>query len=264
MSTFLYYIPGPKKWPTKEDAEKNPIDVAGIRGMLGHAGMSMCGVIHGPDDKAGCVGCRSLGDKFPRPMTGYYPKRQEWVNCGKYWLGYDRESPPVAGALLRPEIEQISGHSVELTSGKYMIPLARIYPEGTALPQAIILGPDGHEWIEQPLEQFIGFSKRAEKYWQIMLEAMGDIDEIPENMKMTRQELISFAMEALCFNYYLTGREISLYKMVLSSNADMIVEAVVDGPELLKRMKKLDQDGKKKDDRQTLDSSHTSGGETDN
>ena len=133
MNGFLYFIED-KKTVTQAD-----LTAAGL-GYAFEADYSFRETTTGPSGKAGSV--IGVGDG-----VGYFPARQKWTPMpGKVgiWIGSDNDSPPSPEDLARSE--QIAGYSVTLGCGRNfecLIPVARVFPEGTRFPQAMLIGKDG-------------------------------------------------------------------------------------------------------------------------
>jgi hypothetical protein len=157
--------------------------------------------------------------------TGYYPDSQSWSQAEEIWIGVDRD-PIKPESLLRKEI--IGGHSVRLEDGNdWIIPVARAFPSGTRLPEALILGPDG-QLISEVLPRFAQFSTDANRVY----------DALAGDGEMSVVDAWEIAVKALGFNYYIGRREVSLLKLLTTANIIEILKAIIDYPTVMEALKK--------------------------
>jgi hypothetical protein len=155
----------------------------------------------------------------------YKPEEQDWQKAlnGKYWIGWYVNAMPGPIELARKE--QIDGHQVFLGDGKkWQIPLARAFPAGTALPQALIMGKDGVLKAEL-IPRFIEFSKKAEKYWTDFLIIIGVAEGKPAT---TMEQAWEMAVEALNINYHISTDEINIMKLLNTNNIREVCKAIID------------------------------------
>lgn len=206
---LLYYLP--------EGADKTVLPIHG-------GGRRQ--VNRGPDDGQGTVFSKQDG------KIGYFPDDgQEWIDCGGYWLGKSGETKPED--LLNKEV--IDGHYVTLEDGnKWLIPVARVFPVGTRLPEALILGPEG-ELVTEVLPRFAQFAKRANTLWEIFAAQIAEGEE-----KFTIRNGWDIAVEALSINYQLDGHSVSLLRLLTTANIKEVLTSVVDYPTIMEEMKKKD------------------------
>ena len=168
----------------------------------------------------------------------YAPAEQTWVRSldDKFWLGFYNDRPPTEADLKR-EL-QVDGHLVELTSGqKWRIPLARVFPAGTRLPQSMIMGPNGQVQFEiEP--GFIEFSGKAEQLWDDFLIQL-KWAEGPE--KLTKDDEWWLVTEALKLNYHVGADEVNALKLLSTRNFEEVIYAIVDVPTLRKFMAEMNE-----------------------
>jgi hypothetical protein len=183
--------------------------------------------------------------------TGYYPDDQVWDEVAidkadSYWLGIDGDT--LAPADLERD-ELIAGHLVTLEDGHdWLIPVARCFPAGTNLPEALILGPGG-ELVSEILPRFAKFAGDAERVY----EALGD----GEDMSLT--DGWDIAVRALSLNYHLDRHEVSFLKLLTTTNMTMILRAIIDYPTIEVAIERHKKD-KKKESLQDSDSSSDGSG----
>lgn len=230
MSTFLYFIPNQKHVDAKA------LDDAGITALTSADSLSFVGVERGPEGQPGILftaSAKNADAKMPR--IGYYPKQQTWQACnhGQFWLGYENSNPPHPASLQRDEF--IDGHQVKLADGnEWTVPLARSFPAGSALPAALVLGPDG-ELITEALPEFAKLSQQAEQVFEAYVGEGEDIDT---------KNGWEIAINALSQNYRLSAWEISHLRLLSTNNWIDILTALIDGPEIqaFLESKKKDED----------------------
>lgn len=228
MSGFLYFISG------ESGVRDGLLAELGLDELCEH-GQTQRGAA-GPDGEGGVIiAPKCVGGKAPR--CGYWPDEQTWGQAthGRYWIGYETDAPPRPIDLTRKEI--IGGHEIELGDGnKWQVPVARRFDGGTMLPQSLILGPDG-ELVTEALPRYAKFGRLAEKLFeQFQRDAQiqsGEAvveDDLPE--PITHDQLWATAVEALNLNYRVTGEEISILRLLRTSNVMLTCEAVLDVPTL--------------------------------
>ncbi len=161
--------------------------------------------------------------------TGFYPDMQEWVAVDDYYVGVDRDTITPSD-LARPEI--VDGHFVRLEDGnEWLIPCARVFPSGTRLPESLILGPDG-QLVSEVLPRFAEFSKDADRVYDFFL---GEYD-------ILQGDAWNIAVKALNINYRIDKHEVSLLKLLTTTNITKIMKAIIDYPAVEEAAKKKLQD----------------------
>lgn len=231
MAAFLYFLPG------RRDVSRDSVESAGITAVDDLSSVSFCETERGPDGGAGIIFAvepKTEGGKLPK--VGYYPKTQQWqsFNKGKYWIGYVQALPPFPADLRKTEV--IDGHHAMLDDGNdWLIPIARVFGTGSALPQSLILGPDG-ELVTESMPAFSKLSKQAERVFSAWLDDGEDL---------TLQECWNIAVIALQQNYRLSGPEISLLKLLNTNNVQTVIGHLIDMPtirEAVRNQKKSQED----------------------
>jgi len=223
MSKFIYAIDA-----AKGDLQK-ALEEAGLNDLIGREASRGSSI--GPGGRQCTLLC--IG---PESKEIYYkPGEQKWAKSlnGKFHIGWYIDRPPTTTELQRPE--QIAGHIVKIDGQEWRIPLARIFPEGTMLPQSLLMGPDGR-LIKEIIPKYAEFSARTEKLWKYVSYLTGLSDEAVE---ITAEELWLTAAEALGLNYYVGADEINALKLLTTANMQKIFEAVVDLPTILKAIEDM-------------------------
>lgn len=195
-----------------------------------------------------------------RPVVGYYPEKQSWhkVYGGACFVGWENNSPPEPNDLIRPNV--IDGHPVKLADGKeWIIPTARVFPKGTGLPAALILGPDG-ELITEGLPKYAEISKSADRVWSEFERSIEGTERPDSEKLLTIQDQFSIAIEALSINYRLSKWEVSALRLITTENVVKILEALIDVPTLLEVANSQSESTKKKDHASIQGGSSSKGG----
>jgi hypothetical protein len=166
MATLLYYTPGNKTVSPQFAVE------LGITGGNCDGQIENRGVNTGPDNKSGCVfSFLPANDKGKISRVGYYPDNQIWQDAGKFWIGREKDAAFIPADFERRET--ISGHLVKLEDGnEYLVPVGRIFPQGTVFPSALILGPGG-EMVQEPLSKYARLIQHAERIFETWLVELG-------------------------------------------------------------------------------------------
>ena len=261
---FIYFIPS-----SNGLGQAGLIKKAGLDNILDDPQkVTSNQIFSGPDGLAGFLFsfCQPKELKYkPAPAVsseaektncqGFDKSQQVWQksNCGKYYIGFYSDSPPTEKELARDV--QITGHPVKLGHGqtqtetqtdtdKWIIPLARIFPAGTKLPQSLILGSNG-EVVTETLPKFVRFSAMCEKLWR---EFEIQIGLAAGEKSMTTAEGFTLATEALAINYRINVDGINILKLFNTQNIAQILLAVIDAQTVQAKMTELvgsSQDEKK-------------------
>jgi len=218
MAGFIYAI------EKARTISKQVLDDAGLAPVLGDIETAQRHTTAGPGG-AECV--LLMGAGADTKLLYYRPDQQTWYKSlnDKYWVGFYNDDPPGPDILARKE--QISGHEVELGSGQeWTIPCARVFPQGTSLPQALILGPGG-KVVAELLPKYAQFSMRAGVLWDDFMRQIGAL-EGPQQLSAEDEWLL--AVEALSFNYRVGPDEINALKLLSTANFTKVTYAIVDVP----------------------------------
>ena len=252
MSVFLYYLPG------KSVASIEDIESVGIKDIFykDTPRINSKVLANGPDGGTGLI---IALDAPGRPQVGFFKSRQSWRKTGDYWIGYDKEKPPSPTGLHRPIAEMIDGYIVNLKGFDWIVPLARVFPEGTALPQGIVLGPNGKA-SKQPLEKYADFCRRAEMLWNQFNRDGEFKDDLKNNDSLDFNGLWSMAVEALEYNYFMGKPEVSAYMLIETGNLSLVLQNIIDVPGWAKVQKAQMEAQSKKEPAFTPDGSNSSGG----
>jgi hypothetical protein len=258
MSKLLYFIPG------RQTANENTLADAGLAELFENTPHNVPrGTETGPTKQGGVV---VAANGTGKGRVGYFPDDQEWkeVNDGKYWIGVFSDDSVTPDDLARTE--QINGHLVKFQDGnEWLIPAARCFPEGTKLPQSLILGPNG-ELVEEILPRYAQMSAKAEKVWEMYLKesAMLAAGTVPEGYQiMSRREQWDIAIEGLTINYCINEHGVSILKLFTTHILEDIFRALVDLPTLDEMVADHEAALKKKAKIDTGDGSSLKNGEPD-
>jgi len=232
MGIFYYFVPGnPELARQASDYGITPFGDLTLNHFARVGGK-------GPDGTKGVF----FGFAPPgvRPKVGFYPGQQEWQECQGYWIGYYKDDPPIPEHLIRPSNKLISGHFVD----GWMIPTARVFPDGTQLPESFILNDSG-EWESEIRPEFLCLSKRCERAWNMIVKT--------DDADMDQVDLIDLAVDAIKINYYVDKNEISHARLLDSQMMRQIIFALVDWHTALSMIKENNEARKKKDQPGTPD-----------
>lgn len=218
MGGFLYFLHG------TQHADDAALKAVGLDRLLGGRGTNVSAMTTGPDGGSGVM--LSI-DIAPRKNPRHRSKGDEqvWKKSlnGLYWIGLDKDAIPGPEDLERPLL--LEGHLTELgDKNKWVIPIARQFFPGEALPYALVLGDKG-EWVHEALPEYVQFSKMGERLWiEVRDSDTGGIDE---------SGTIDMALEALGLNYHIGPDEVSMLKlMVGKTSLPRILGAIIDMPTL--------------------------------
>ena len=225
---FIYAIDGCSSISAKT------LETAGLKGIIRLPEVSR-GHTAGP----GGVGCVLVADKrLGSKNLQFIPAEQTWARSlnDKFWIGFYTDSPPAEAELKRDM--QIDGHPVELQPGnKWRIPLARVFPAGTRLPQSMIMVAGGQVQFEiEP--GFIEFSKKAERLWDDFLI---QIKWAKGEEKLSKEDAWWLVTEALKLNYHVGADEVNALKLLSTRNFEQVICAIVDVPTLYKFMAEMNE-----------------------
>lgn len=233
MSQFLYFI------PNRAGADQQTIKAVGLDSVLGNCGITSCGCGAGPNGGQGVVVAANEIDGKER-QVGYYEGAQTWQERGGdhgVWIGVVNGSRPGPDDLDRDE--QIGGYYVLLEdSNEWIIPLARVFPEGSLLTQDMNIGLDG-KIVKAILPKFRKVSKLGDKALDASLSQLGEV-EGQEPTYLTEEESFAIALAALNLNYRIEGPEIRMLSpLITTKNIKVVISAFIDWPKF--------HDAKKKD-----------------
>ncbi len=234
MAGFIYAI------PNVNNVNDKTLEESGLARLFGDAVIAQRDCMKGPAG-GGCV-LLSIGEDSEKLY--YKPDIQTWSKSlnGKYHIGFYIDEPPQPEELKRPE--QIAGHIVKLGENEWRVPLARMFLEGTQLPQSLLMGPDG-KLITKILPEYAEFSSKTEKLWKYISYQIGLSDE---PLEISSEELWHTAVGALGLNYYVGADEVNAMQLLTTANMQKIFEAVVDIPSIIKISKELAKSQKKTDE----------------
>jgi hypothetical protein len=224
MGGFIYAIPGSGIITQKE------LESAGLASIFEDTDYSQREVNPGPGTEPCVLLCIGEAEGL-----FFNPQQQLWQKSlnGKFWLGFYEQNPPTALELARKN--QINGHEVELNDQKWRIPLARIFPEGTSLPQTLLMGAGG-ELIREIIPKYAAFGAKAEFLWQ---DIKIILDWEKGKRKLNEEQQWLLAVEALAFNYRIGADEVNALKLFSTAGLMDIFGAIVDLPTILEVAKEL-------------------------
>ncbi len=217
MNGFLYFIEG-KNTVTKADLEAAGLAYA----FDGPFSFREAGT--GPGAAGVVVG---VGENI-----GFYPDRQTWLpipGSPGVFLGFEiAETKPKPADLARTE--QIDGYVVELADGEsWLVPVARCFPEGSMLPMAMTIGPDG-KVVKEALPKFAAACRDAERLWDFFRSENGMLNEDETVEPLDDSEMFALAAGVLALNYRVGPAEVSALRLLTTKNIKRILWCFVDAP----------------------------------
>lgn len=225
MGRFLYFLPG---LTGSLDAGRIKQQCPGLRYALSGPSVPARGCSGGPNGGEGLLAAYGESGGLD-----YQPATQTWCEMagvaalaggGRPWLGFETASPPGPGDLLR-EVHCTENHPVTLGDGNsWGIPVVRRYPNGTALPQVIVLGKRGPE---------ARIKREYEALYQLAVALAEDLYGEPATL-LDSGKLLCMASLALSVNYRLGPDEISALELLDTQNVQEIAKALIDTPRLMK------------------------------
>ena len=230
MAGFLYAFDGREQVPNKT------LEEAGLTAIIGPVNTQR----HNASGPAG-ADCMLITAGTDAALCRYKPNEQTWQESisGKYQVGFYINDRPTPADLIREE--QVSGHKVKIDGCEWLIPLARMFPEGTRLPQTLLMGPEGTV-IQKIIPKYAEFAKKAETLWEDMQILLGLAEGEP---KLTDAESWLMAGEAFKLNYRIGPDEINALELITTQNIFAIFGAIIDLPTIEKVTKELLESQKK-------------------
>jgi hypothetical protein len=170
------------------------------------------------------------------------------------WLGWSNAAPPTPTDLARTE--QIDGYVVTLEDPssidnsalrsaafryaeqsrqsaigncQWLVPIGRIFPEGTALPAALALGP-GRKIVRTVLPRFAEACRTAGRIWDQVRAAVGLLNEGEKVAPMSDLEEFEAAAAILGLNYRVGAAELSALGCLTTKNLQTVLTCFVDLP----------------------------------
>jgi len=206
VSGLLYFIPGETR-PLLRGGELDAVGLAGVlRGAAPEFRQSA-----GPDGAGAGLLIATVGARCEVAAAAqlWQPRLD-----GRAWTGLWLEARPGPAELLRAEA--VGGHEVELHDGnRWQVPAARAFPEGTQLPETLIMGPGG--LVRRVTAAYAAIWDDACRVW----DSGGELPQA---------ELWRICVRALGVNYRLGPDEANLLELVTSANLPAMAAALVDVP----------------------------------
>ena len=207
MGGFVYYIPGTKSIES--------IKTAGLTYVFDGCNPTHTLCHHGPDSGEGLV-CvpRPIGDTEDPTRCGYFQDRQQWVQCGAFWIGWENLPSPADVARRR----MIYGMPIEMGDGnEWQIPHAYAHDGESALPQRQVFVDGAPAWsVPAEYQQIEDDGKR------VYDSLMGESGSIP------RDECVPIIHRAIGVNYRIGPNEITALGLIVWPYAIRALMAISD------------------------------------
>lgn len=208
MNHFVYFLPG------KRAAGLDTLLAAGLGHVFSDGGFSSRVTERGPDG-SGLLVSRS------ETACRYDGQSQEWEKSptGNFWIGCEKASRPTPEDLLRDDAAQ-GLWSVKLCDGNsWNVPTARLYPEGTALPQ-VRKYAEGGGIVRDVKPEYQELYLAADEVWQSLNIGV-------EMTEIRAQEICEMALRA---NYRVSHAEINLLGLLDDVNVAVLLQVLVSFP----------------------------------
>jgi len=223
MAGLLYFL------PERTELKKDELEGLGLGGVFAGRELATRHTEHGPTDGPGIVFRTQAPQGVHSPTLGCWPPGtdrpeadQRWTEGDPLWVGHHVPEPPTPDDLARAEL--VKGYRVRLADDqRWAVPLARKFPEGTALP--LTLRFDKHlAPIWEPLPRHADFTQHVDGFWQ----ALAEHDESTEDLDP--DQWFDLAVEALAVNYRLGRREVGHLALLSTQNIWLVLLVMVDAP----------------------------------
>jgi hypothetical protein len=192
----------------------------------------------GPDGGGGAI----FSDPATPQPADYTTIKWTKIPGSPHYLGVDPAvGLPGPDDLIRDEI--IDGYGVTLggdVKNEWIVPLARIWPEGTKIPATMGYGPDG-DFVTEPVERYRPLCKKAERIFDAVAAGAGLIESPDGGDLMTigdGKEGFDLAVEILAVNYRIGAAEASALKLIDTDNLHLIIGCLVDLPRISEEAEK--------------------------
>lgn len=177
----------------------------------------------GPSGKPGLLIRLGEGDCEFKPQQKWQKRDENGT-----WMLAQGENPP--SAFLRDEA--IDGYWVKLADeNQWIVPIARVFPTGSKLPQSLILGPGG-KVVSEVLPRFAQACSDAERIWRAV--AAANSEQPSEADQISQEEGFFLACRILAINYRLGPPEVSLLRLLDTYCVQNVIRCFVDWPKYVR------------------------------
>lgn len=224
MGVYLYYLPGTNKATLdRETVQKFGLgDV--LRDCLETKTTFQRRLIVNQVHANGPGEVRSGAILFAEPPDGldvthrvdYCPAEQEWVECGTYWMGWDKTRPPRPEFLARTPL--ITGYETVLGDGRaWICPTIRKGGRSPNIPRTMGIDTAG-EFVMKVLPSY-------DWAWDLSAEIF---DRVFGAQSMAWADAFRLAVSALGLNYRIGPHEASQLGLITTENFQRVAEAAID------------------------------------
>jgi hypothetical protein len=223
MSGFFYFL------EDTNQADTEAIESAGLSDRLPIGHIEQRPVSQGPSGKSGVVLAYS-------GVVLYQPETQKWRDCGGYWLGYDKEKPPMPKDILREDA--LAGHLCKLGDGEnWLIPICRAIQTGAFFEKGIQFAlSESGEWEERIRPEFTKLCKDIEVlYSAFSAQYFGQEITVDDGENFNQFDACE---RALALNYRISKWEIDALSLFTQEALTLIAQAMIDVPTILDVVKK--------------------------
>ena len=149
---------------------------------------------------------------------GYHAGDQEWVNCGDWWIGWDKTAKPKPEHLQRSTL--VEGMETKLNDGNvWQCPIIRRW-EGLAFTPAVpqVVGRINGEFVAEVMPRY-------REVWELSATVW---DKFAAKSNITVGELFSACVAFLAVNYRVGDEECTVLQLLTSTTMQEIVTAGLD------------------------------------
>tara|TARA_Y100000310_G_scaffold227151_1_gene229368 strand:+ start:157 stop:882 length:726 start_codon:yes stop_codon:yes gene_type:complete len=208
---------------------------------LSHAGLnessSAAGATDGP---AGRPGMFAAHTDARLKRIGYYPEKQEWHQCGEFWIGLNGSGVQPHQLMKR---DLLAGHMVELGDGNEWLIPAAIRPDTMQPLLPFSYSGENGEWTKAVKEQFQPFWELALEVLEIITVSAEGSEENQEALqKFTDEYRLNAAVLALSINYRISKYECQILELFDDENLNQIMFSIIDWPTVEDAFKKKEPD----------------------
>lgn len=154
----------------------------------------------------------------PIKKAGYSPEHQEWVDCGGWWLGWERDNRPTPETLQRKRLT--SGYEQTLNDGNvWVCPVVRRFQNQQAFPN-----------VPMVIKHFKDAEYKIESNYEAAWDLAERMYDKFRSGGCTVKDFCDAAVDFLSLNYRCGVQELSSIEALTTSNVEKVVESAFDVP----------------------------------
>lgn len=177
-------------------------------------------------------------DQTTQETLGLHLDSQDWAsedNGSGAYAGRWRGKPVCPSDLARPAM--VHGHMVDLEDGQeWMIPLARVFPQGTMLPKILYRSNDG-TMMGKVRREYLSLCITADEVFRSLMDASRE----GEQGLIDMGKLLDAVTMALGVNYRLSSYEVGFLEILGTQSIIDAAWALVDRPAIEKAIADMEK-----------------------